>query len=164
VGDRPSTDDIFSEVTAKRSALVDGQVMAAARGTNEPNDPASGIDAASSFRLAESALQRNDFVAAEQHASKALAGDPTQPDYMALFAWIRTLGGAPTDEAIRTMSKVLIEDPSNEKALFYRGKLLVKKNRLPEALNDFTELLSANPNHQEAQAEVRELQTKLPSY
>ena len=40
------------------------------------------------------------------------------------------------------MSKVLIDDPSNERALFYRAKLLVMTNRLPEAFNDFNELLS----------------------
>ena len=119
----------------------------------------------SSIRLAEGALQRNDVVTAEEHAKKAVAGDPTQADYVTLLAWIRSLGGArqPMEEAIRTMSRVLIEDPSNEKALFYRGKLLVRTNRLPEALNDFNELLSANPHHREAQNEVRQLKTKVPA-
>jgi tetratricopeptide (TPR) repeat protein len=128
-------------------------------------DAEAALEAMSSFRLAEGALERNDLAAAEEYAKKAVAGDPTHGDYITLLAWIRALGGAPQpmEEAIRTMSKLLIEDPSNEKALFYRGKLLVRTNRLPEALNDFTELLSANPHHREAQDEVRQLTAKLPS-
>lgn len=128
-------------------------------------DAEAALEAMQSFRLAEGALQRNDTVAAEEHARKAVAGDPNQPDYVTLLAWIRSLVNTPKalEEAIRTMSKVLIEDPSNERALFYRGKLLIRTNRLPEALHDFNELLSANPHHREAQNEARQLKAKLPS-
>lgn len=123
----------------------------------------SAIEAKTSFRLAESALKRNDVASAEAHARKAVLGDPTEADYVTLLAWIRSLGGAsqPMAEAMRTISKVLIEDPSNERALFYRGKLLVRMNRFPEALIDFNELLAANPQHREAQNEVRQLKTKV---
>jgi tetratricopeptide (TPR) repeat protein len=126
-------------------------------------DAEAALEAMMSFRLAEEALERDDIAAAEEHANKAVAGDPSQLDYVALLAWIRALRGAAIDEAIRTMSRVLIEDPSNESALFYRGKLLVRTNRLPEALNDFNELLSANPNHLDAQNEARQLKAKMPS-
>jgi tetratricopeptide (TPR) repeat protein len=128
-------------------------------------DAEAALEAMQSFRLAEGALQKNDTVAAEEHARKAVAGDPNQPDYVTLLAWIRSLVNTPKalEDAIRTMSKVLIEDPSNERALFYRGKLLIRTNRLPEALHDFNELLSANPHHREAQNEARQLKSKLPS-
>ena len=127
-------------------------------------DAELALEAMTSFRLAEAALQRNDLASAEEHASKAVDGDPTHADYVVLLAWIRALSGGPQKiaEAIRTMSRVLIEDPSHEQALFYRAKLLVRTNRLPEALNDFNELLSANPNHREAQSEARQLKAKLP--
>jgi hypothetical protein len=155
---------------AKRSPVAGARPAAplpngeqGAPGAIPATDPAA--EAVSSFRLAEGALERNDAGAAEEHARKAVAADPTQPDYVTLLAWIRALGGAPqaVEDAIRTMSKVLIEDPSNERALLYRARLLVRTNRLPEALNDFSELLSANPNHAEAQNEARELRDKLPS-
>jgi hypothetical protein len=125
----------------------------------------AALEAMSNFRLAEAALQRNDMVAAEGYAKLAVDAEPTEADYVVLLAWIRAHGGAPQpiEEAIRKMSRVLIEDPSNEKALFYRGKLLVRTNRLPEALNDFNELLSANPHHRDAQEEVRQLTAKMPS-
>lgn len=141
-----------------------GPMNAIEIGDDGLSEAEAALEAMSSFRLAEGAVQRNDLKAAEEHAKKAVAGDPTQPDYVSLLAWIRAQTSPQTiDEAIRTMSKVLIEDPSNERALFYRGKLLVKTNRFPEALNDFNELLSSNPNHREAQNEVRQLKTKVPS-
>lgn len=124
----------------------------------------AALEATSNFQLAESALRRNDIAVAEDHARRAVEGDPMQGDYITLLAWIRAQSGAPQaiDEAIRTMSKVLIEDPSNEKALLYRGKLLVRKNRFPEALIDLDELLSTNPQHREAQDLARQVRGKMP--
>lgn len=126
-------------------------------------DAEAALEAMQSFRLAEAALQRNDVAAAEKLAEKAVQGDPSQADYVTLLAWIRALGGDPSviEKAVGTMSKVLIEDPSNERALLYRGKLLVRTNRLHEALNDFSELLSANPHHREAANELRSVKQLL---
>lgn len=126
-------------------------------------DAEAALEAMQSFRLAEAALQRNDVAAAEQLAHKAVQGDPSQADYVTLLAWVRALGGDPSavEKAVSTMSKVLIEDPSNERALLYRGKLLARTNRLHEALNDLSELLSANPHHREAAAELRNVKQLL---
>jgi tetratricopeptide (TPR) repeat protein len=161
------SDDDFSDKTGKTGNPLNDTSKHAAIEMGELGlaDAESALEAMSSFRLAEGALQRNDPKGAEEYARKAVDGDPTQADYVALLAWIRALGAAPQpiEDAIRTMSRVLIEDPSNERALFYRAKLLVRTNRLPEALNDFNELLLANPNHREAQNEARQLKTKVTS-
>ena len=129
-------------------------------------DGEAALEALQSFRLAEAALQRRDLQEAEVHARKAAAGDPSQADYITLLAWIRSLAiTSPQglDEPIRTMSKVLIDDPSNERALFYRARLLVRTNRLPEAIHDLDELLSSNPSHRDAQAEAQRLRARLPT-
>jgi len=125
-------------------------------------DAEAALEAMQSFRLAEAALQRNDLAAAEKLARKAVDGDPTQPDYVTLLAWIRALGNAPAliEEAISTMSRVLGDDPASERALLYRGKLFARTNRANEALADFNELLASNPQHREALAEVRQLKSK----
>ncbi len=169
----PSSDDDFAAATRPNNPVVvlsddaneTAQHSAIEIGDAGIADAEEALEAMTSFRLAEGALERNDRAAAEEHAKKAVAGDPSQPDYIALLAWIRSLGGAPgvVEDSIRTISKVLIEDPSNEKALLYRGKLLVQTNRLHEAMNDFNELLSANPHHREAQAAAQELKAKLPT-
>jgi tetratricopeptide (TPR) repeat protein len=123
----------------------------------------AALEAMTSFRLAEAALQRNDLATAEAQAARALAGDPSQPDYISFLAWVRGLAGPPRiEEAIRTISKVLIEDPLHEPSLLYRGRLLVRTNRFAEALNDFNELLSVNPHHREAMHEARQIKDKLP--
>jgi hypothetical protein len=122
----------------------------------------AALEAMQSFRLAEAALQRNDIAGAEKLAQKAVDGDPTQVDYVTLLFWIRALGNAPAavEDAIATMTRVLAEEPSSERALLYRGKLLSRTNRYQEALADFNELLAANPQHRDAQAEVRHLKSK----
>jgi len=125
-------------------------------------DAEAALEAMQSFRLAEAALQRNDVAGAEKLAMKAVEGDPTQNDYLSLLAWIRALGNAPAavQEAISTMSDVINDDPSNERALFYRAKLYARTNRVQEALADLDELLAANPHHREAAAEARQLKQR----
>ncbi|MBX3189304.1 MAG: hypothetical protein KF819_19930 [Labilithrix sp.] len=127
-------------------------------------DAEAALEAMQSFRLAEAALQRNDAAKALALAQKAVSGDPTQADYVTLLAWIKSLNGSPStiEEAITTMTRVLGEDPSNERALLYRGKLFARTDRFQEAMADFTELLGGNPQHREAANEVRLLKSKMP--
>jgi tetratricopeptide (TPR) repeat protein len=125
-------------------------------------DAEAALEAMQSFRLAEAALQRNDIAGAEKLARKAVDADPAQIDYVTLLAWIRALNNdaAAVEEAIATMTQALSDDPSSERALLYRGKLLSRTNRFQEALADFNELLAANPQNRDAQAEVRHLKSK----
>jgi hypothetical protein len=126
-------------------------------------DAEAALEAMRHFQNAETAAVKGDWRTAEILAKKAVQGDDSEPRYQVLLAWVQSQAGTqPIDDAIRAISKVLIEDPANEKGLFYRGKLLTKKNKLREALNDFDELLAANPNHPEAQSEVKALRAKLP--
>jgi hypothetical protein len=125
-------------------------------------DAEAALEAMQSFRLAEAALQRNDLAGAEQLAQKAVDGDPTQYDYVTLLAWIRALSNeeSAVEEAIATMTRVLSEDPSSERALLYRGKLFSRTNRVQEALVDFNEVLATNPQNRDAQAELRHLKSR----
>jgi tetratricopeptide (TPR) repeat protein len=149
---------------AKPSARPDAQPPADFSDSTErikSNDPK--LEATGNFRLAERALRDEDLAGAERYAQNALEGNPDHPDFVALLAWVRALSGAiPPEEAVRTMSKILIEDPSNERSLFYRAKLLWRMNRLREALHDFTELLAANPHNAAAQEEMTELKAQMP--
>ncbi|MDB4940782.1 MAG: Translation initiation factor 2 [Labilithrix sp.] len=125
-------------------------------------DAEAALEAMQSFRSAEAALQKNDLAAAQQLAQRAVQGDPTQADYLSLLAWVKALSGsASTGEAVMTMSNILHDEPSNERALLYRGKLLARSNRLAEAVMDFTEILAGNPHHREAQTELRAAKAKL---
>jgi len=125
-------------------------------------DAEAALEAMQSFRSAEAALQRGDMASAERLAQKAVDGDPSQADYVTLLAWIRAHagGGGAVESAIMTMTRVLSDDPSNERALLYRGKLYVRANRVADAAADFNELLAANPQHREAAAELRQLKQR----
>lgn len=126
-------------------------------------DAEAAIEAMTSFRLAEAALQRNDIAGARSLAEKAAQLDPSQPDYQLLGAWIRALGddGPSVADAMNVMSQVLSDDPSNERALLYRARLLVRGRRFDEALVDYNELLSVNPRHRDAAAELKQLKQKM---
>ncbi|MCL2723576.1 MAG: hypothetical protein FWD69_03980 [Polyangiaceae bacterium] len=126
-----------------------------------PVDAAGALEAMTHFRLAQAALMRGETETALTLAQEAVDGDP-QADYRALLAWVRSLGGNPSvlHEAITTMSGILSEDPSNEHALLYRGKLFVRTAQPKLALADFNELLSINPDHREAAMEVRLLKSR----
>ena len=161
--DLESTDerDIGLELGAERATAQGNAIEIGDAGLA---DAEVALEAMQSFRAAESALQRNDLANAERLAQRALEGDPTQADYLTLLAWVRSLdnSAAGVGEAITTMSNVLRDDPSNERALLYRGKLLARSNRLQEARADFDEVLAGNPQNREAQAELRALDTKMP--
>jgi hypothetical protein len=154
-----ASDDIDIELDMGGGALNSSGVEI---GDDGMADAEAALEAMQSFRLAEAALQRNDIAGAEKLARKAVDGDPTQVDYVTLLAWIRALNNDPTavEEAIATMTNVLSDDPSSERALLYRGKLLSRTSRFHEALADFNELLASNPQNRDAQAEVRHLKSK----
>jgi tetratricopeptide (TPR) repeat protein len=160
--DADSTDEIEIDLDDGRGG------GGARRGRADSGDPGiadaeQALEAMQHFRMAEAALQRNDVGAAAQLAQKAVDTDPSQLDYVTLLAWIHSLGGNPAaiEESIATMSRVLLEDPSNERALLYRGKLLARTSRLQEALQDFSELASQNPQNRDAQNELRLLKARL---
>jgi tetratricopeptide (TPR) repeat protein len=113
--------------------------------------------------LADAALLRNDLTAAETFAAAALASDPAGVDGILLATWLGVLRGTSDsiDGAIATVTNVLAADPGNQRALLYRGKLRLRANRPAEALKDFKTLLKANPQHREAQEELRQLASRF---
>ena len=120
------------------------------------------VQAMTDFRMAETALLRNDNLQAEQLAKKAFAVEPTNPDYAALVAWISTLSGS-TEAiplAIAKLNVILKEDALCERALLYRGRLYKRAKRTAEALRDFSSVLDINPKHTEAATEARILRMK----
>jgi cytochrome c-type biogenesis protein CcmH/NrfG len=126
-------------------------------------DAELALEAMQSFRLAEAALQRNDVAAARQLAQKAVDADPMQVDYLSLLAWIKALDGNPAavEDGIAMMTEILGDDPANERALLYRGKLFVRTNRFQEAFKDLSDLAAANPHNLDAQHELELVKSRL---
>ncbi len=121
------------------------------------------LEAMANFRMAESALQRNDTASAERLAKKAVDGDPSQVEYVTLLAWIRALRSSDPkaiDASIATITDVLEREPDLVRALLYRAKLYKRRHNAAAALADLDLLLSIDPEHKEAQNEVRALRVK----
>ena len=115
------------------------------------------------FRLAETALQRGDMQLAERLAHKAADGRSRAGRVRrALRVGRARWGRARTrsTEAIETISRVLTNEPTCERALLYRGKLFKRANKAQEALRDFEALLKIDPKHREAASEVRLLRMR----
>ncbi len=88
----------------------------------------------------------------------AASRDPVMSGQLALASG----DGSLISDAIRALSKHLIEEPADERALLCRGRLLVKQGRYPEALMDFEEMLHANASNKDATAEIQALKAKIP--
>jgi hypothetical protein len=130
---------------------------AAAESGEDMGDAERALQAMTDFRLAETALQRNDTEKAERLARKAVEGEPSNGEYVAFLAWVHALSGKNehVQDAIARLGEVLKADALCERALLYRGKLLKKTNRLAEASRDFQTVLDVNPRNNEAASELR---------
>jgi hypothetical protein len=129
-----------------------------------PDDEAErALQAMEDLRLAEASLARGDTATALRLAVKAAAGDPDNTDPRALVAWIEALGGQsqPVADALEDLGRILEGDPSHERSLLYRGRILKRMGKLRAAAADFTTLLQANPRNKEAASELRLIQTKM---
>ena len=122
----------------------------------EMDEAERALQAMTDFRLAETAMQRNDLPNAERLAAKAVEGEKTNGEYIALLAWVRAMGGkGSVDESLSKLTDVLRDDALCERALLYRGKLLKREKRYTEALRDFQTVLDVNPRNGEAASEAR---------
>jgi hypothetical protein len=139
------------------SATVPPPSAAAAGDDDGTSEAEIALQAMTDFRLAETALQRNDVEKAERLARKAVAAEPSNGEYVALLAWIGSLGGSSQAvlDGIEKLGQVLKDDALCERALLYRGKLLKRANRTAEALRDFQTVLDVNPRSSEAASEAR---------
>jgi hypothetical protein len=118
--------------------------------------------AAEDFRLGEEALARGDLKVAESHVMLATKGDPSRPEYVALFTWIAYQAGAELPETVRAFSRILEDHPECQPALYYRGMLLKEAGKDRAALRDFVTVARLNPDHIKALAEVKLLRARMP--
>jgi tetratricopeptide (TPR) repeat protein len=166
----PEPPSISTEATSQAArrtwqppATVSERPAPFARSPSEVTNAERALEAMTSFRLAESALQRNDLVQAERLAARAVTGDPEQIDYVSLHVWIHATLAGDDDaaiEAIQTLTRLLAQEADNERALLHRGRLLKRVGRLREALRDLERVAALNPRNKEAAGEIRALKQR----
>ncbi len=134
------------------------------RTASEVTNAERALEAMTHFRLAESALQRNDLAQAERLAARAVTSDPDQVDYAALHTWIRATVAGDDDaaiEGIQTLTRLLLQEADNERVLLHRGKLLKRVGRMREALRDLERVAHLNPRNREAASEIRSIKQRV---
>ncbi|MDP8999693.1 MAG: DnaJ domain-containing protein [Myxococcota bacterium] len=118
------------------------------------------IEAATSFQKAEVCLRRNDWAQAETFCTKAHQDDETQPDYLAMLAWLLALkvenqSPEKTVQSIQMLERAIAMNDKCERAYFWRGMLLKRLAKNDLAVKDFKRAVELNPHNIDAAREVR---------
>jgi len=169
-------DEVFSRISQAYVVLSDPVRRAeynagldqrrAARGEPAPTERRS--QAAEAFEKGLAALHREALAAAISLLTRAVELAPADQDYEAALAWARFCD-APDREAVaietrRTLERAIYRAGDPVRARFYLGLVERMLGRTREALHQFREVLSLDPDHAEAAAEIRILEhrTKRP--
>ncbi len=145
-----------------------GEAPVASRTITDPlvaratSDTAAAQDA---YRRGEMAMRRDQFALAITEFSRAKELAPKEPDYDAMLAWAKFCE-ASDKKAIAAETRKILENASRraEKsvtATFYLGRVERMLGRDKEALAHFHMVLEQQPNHKDAQSEVRVLEARI---
>jgi curved DNA-binding protein CbpA len=117
------------------------------------------LRAAESFQKAEILVKKRDLERAEQLAEQAHLGDPTQPEYAALYAWIRTRRPEPSEElvaqSLATLKGAVGMQPNNVKVRYYLATVLKLMGQESAALREFRFVAENDPGNLDAARELR---------
>ncbi len=139
---REACSRVFARLSEARATLTDpkrraGYMRLLAEGSGSPEMQETIIRvvaATEDFKKAEVYFKRNDFVQAEELCRRALAGDATQADYLAMLAWLISLKpeSQPVEKtvtSIRMLDKAIAMSDQCERAFFWRGMLYKRIGR-----------------------------------
>jgi curved DNA-binding protein CbpA len=165
---RDACSRVFARMSEAHATLTDQQrktsyMRLLADGSGSPEMQATVakvVEAATAFQKAEVCFRRNDLVQAETLCRKAHEDDPTQPDYLAMLAWLVALkpeNQAPekTVQSIQMLERAVSMSDKCERAFFWRGMLLKRLGKGEAAYKDFRRAADLNPRNIDAAREVR---------
>ncbi|HEY4014956.1 MAG TPA: DnaJ domain-containing protein [Polyangiaceae bacterium] len=165
---RDACSRVFARMSEAHATLIDEEqreqyMRLLADGSGSPETQATVakvLEAAKNFQKAEVCLRRNDFPQAELFCRKALEDDTTQPDYLAMLAWLIALkeeNQTPerTIESIQMLERAISMNEMCEKAFFWRGMLFKRIGKNEQAVKDFRRAFDLNPRNIDAGREVR---------
>jgi tetratricopeptide (TPR) repeat protein len=159
---------VFARMGEARATLTDAdqrarymKLMADGSGSPEMQETvARVVEAAGQFQKAEVCFKRNDFAQAEALCRKALQLDETQPDYVAMLAWLTALkpenqSADKTMACIEQLGSAIKMSERCEKAYFWRAMLYRRLGKDDLAVRDFRLVIELNPRNIDAAREVR---------
>jgi len=117
------------------------------------------LRAAESFQKAEILMRKRDLEGAERMAALAVAGDKDQPEYAALFAWIRARKAGVSEQALAASLDVLkgavAKQTDNVKIRYYYAGVLKLVGQEAAALREFKFVADNDPSNMDAARELR---------
>lgn len=126
-------------------------------GDEEQEEVLAVLRAAAAFQRAEVLVKKRDDLGALEEARAAYQGDPSQAEYMALYAWLeskqRKEGGL--DDLLSLLDDAVRGEPDNVRIRWYRAQLFKRMGREVHAIRDFRHIVGVAPGHVEAQRELR---------
>lgn len=161
-GLRPECDHVFSRMTDAFRVLMEHPVDARAAPAPAPvarKGLVSLPPPTTTLVDVDRALSRADFETASRLASTLVRTGAHGPPARAVVAMCRAAGPRATfsdvEQAILELDKIIGGDPECVRALFYRGVLLKRLRRIDAAVRDFRRIVRLEPNHVDAQRELR---------
>lgn len=117
------------------------------------------LKAEESYRLGEMALRRSQFEQARDLFEQAAELNPDEAEYQALLAWSTWVCAADKVSVALAVNKRLTDalatSPRCVPAHFYFGKIAKQSGRQDAAMQSFRKVVELEPDHSEAQLELR---------
>jgi hypothetical protein len=120
--------------------------------------PVESLDEAGKLRRAEQLAERRNFVDAARIVDDLIACDPKNADSQAMRAWVlyqQFTGTRPPRPLLDAIENALRLNEEHPRALYIKGLIFKRIGKQNEALRYFQRALDANPQHIEAQRELR---------
>ena len=119
-------------------------------------DPKSILQAEIEFSRGELFLKNRNYAKALECYQKALEGAPNELEYQVMVAWsLFKTDPKRYEESARMLHAVLREKSDMDRALYYLGCIFKARNEFDKAESAFKKAVAANPEHIEAQRELR---------
>jgi curved DNA-binding protein CbpA len=117
------------------------------------------LRAAEAFQKAEIMLKKRDPLGAEKFAHMAHTGDKDQPEYGALYAWIRARRADASEalvaECLETLQQAVMAQPNNVKIRSYLAGVFKLAGEEAAALREYRFVAQHDPNNLDAVRELR---------
>ena len=120
--------------------------------------PVEYLDVSGKLKRAEQLASRRNFQDAERIVDDLIANDPSNADFLAMRAFLlyqQFSGERPPRALVDAIERALRLNEEQARALYVKGMVLQRMGKRNEALRYFYKALDSDPQHLEAQREIR---------
>jgi curved DNA-binding protein CbpA len=151
---------IFSYMTEAQKTLLDPELRRAYLSTRKPREPAKASRTRPTvLREVQAAFAGKQFDAVAKLTHELITMNADDAEAIALQGWGDVRAGDASDDELRTalvkMDRAVNVDGSSAAAHFYRGLVHKRMNNPSASFRDFARTVTLDPEHADAEREVR---------